>query len=282
MKNQNMNFTKKIIGFVCEKWLMIKHYATEEERLNKLVETEISERNIQKIKLLQFTAILINSVLIFSFAYLFDPVTVMAEKWRNGVILVHLVSAIAVALITVLLIINSKKENPALGTRIIENSFIVYVVSFGFAIIFVDLPRTANIVPFLIVCVVIGAFVLKKPIFIVIQYLVSYVIFFNIIGINEKDAMALITNRVNGFVFVIIGTFMAIILWQSERNNILQKRKINEQQQKLESAAYYDDLTGLINRRKWIEFLNDEFERMKRYKHKSSILSRISSKSIEI
>lgn len=272
MKNLNKKFTNKFIGFICKKWLLIKHYLREEKRLNKLVAKEISEVNIQRIKILQVTAIVINVVLIFSFTYLFNPVTVMEEKWRNSVIIVHLVSVAVVALISLLLIINRKKANPLLGARIIEHLIIVYVVSFGLAIIFVDLPRTTNIVPFLIVCVVISAFVLRRPVCVVTQYLISYLIFFNIISTNETDSMALITNCVNGSVFVIIGIFIGIILWQTERNNLLQKRKILEQQNKLESMAYYDDLTGLINRRKWIELLNQEFERMKRYNHKSSIL----------
>lgn len=272
MKNQNTKFTNKFIRFVSKNLLKINHFLTEEKKLNKSVEEDILNRNIQRIKWLQFSAIIINIVLIFSFTYLFYPTSNMEEKWRIGVIIVHLVSAVAVVVMTTLLIINNKKANPILGIKIIQNIFLVYVVTFGFAIILVDLPRTANIVPFLIVCMVMGVFVLKKPIHVIIQYLISYALFFFIIGLNEKNAMALITNRVNGFVFVIIGIFMAIILWHSERNNILQKRKIQEQQKKLESVAYYDDLTGLINRRKWIELLNEEFERMKRYNHKSSIL----------
>lgn len=272
MKNLNTKFTNNFIRFVNKNLLKINHYLTEEEKLSKSVEEDILNRNIQKVKWLQFPAIIINIVLIFSFTYLFDPTSVMEEKWRLGVIIVHLVSAVVVVVMTTLLRLNNKKTNPILGIKIIQNIFLVYVITFGFAIILVDLPRTANIVPFLIVCMVMGVFVLKKPIHVIIQYLISYVLFFFIIGLNEKNAMALITNRVNGFVFVIIGIFMAIILWQSERNNILQKRKIQEQQKKLESVAYYDDLTGLINRRKWIELLNEEYERMKRYNHKSSIL----------
>jgi diguanylate cyclase (GGDEF)-like protein len=62
------------------------------------------------------------------------------------------------------------------------------------------------------------------------------------------------------------------MIWYSERSNLLQKRKILDQQKKLESAAYFDDLTGLINRRKWIELLDEEYERMKCDRHPSSIL----------
>lgn len=96
--------------------------------------------------------------------------------------------------------------------------------------------------------------------------------FFYIIGLNETSAMDLITNRVNGFVVALLSIFTAIMIWHSERNSMLQKRKIDEQQRKLEATAYLDELTGLFNRRKWIELLNDEFDRIKQYNYQSSML----------
>lgn len=252
--------------------IKIKHYFSEKEKLNQSVEVEMINKNLQRILWLQLFVIIMNFVLILSFTFFFSPPTMIQQNWQYGVIIVHSISAIIVIIISLLILMVNKKEGSVLGKKIIQTIFAIYVATFGFAIILIDLPRAANIFPFIIVCMILGIFILIKPLHVIIQYLIAYALFFYIIGLNETSAMDLITNRVNGFVVALLSIFTAIMIWHSERNSMLQKRKIDEQQKKLEATAYLDELTGLFNRRKWIELLNDEFDRIKQYNYQSSML----------
>lgn len=247
-------------------------FFAEKSILNLSVKDEMLMRNAQRITHLEWACIIINIALIVYFLTCFTPNSVIQTKWYNGIIMIHVISIFIVFSIMLGSFLIRKKKKPNRYIKMIESIFIIYLLSFGTAIVMVDQYLTINITAFLIVCTVLGVFILKKPMDAFLQYLAAYILFFNAIGLYQKEATALITNRVNGFVFAAIGICISMIIWRSERSSILQGRKIQYQQKKLEDAAYYDDLTGLINRRKWTELLNDEFEGMKRYDHQSSIL----------
>lgn len=80
-------------------------------------------------------------------------------------------------------------------------------------------------------------------------------------AIFQIEPAILATNQLNGLTFVAIGLCIALLYWHSERSAILQQRKITEQQHKLEEIAYYDNLTGLINRWKWLQYVDIELEK---------------------
>lgn len=240
--------------------------------LNNAVKSEMMTKNVQRIFSFELVTLLVNLTVITILSFAFQPTTSVEIWWAGRITMLHGISAVCVTLMCGMTLYSKIKKHRWLNAKMIQNIFFMYVLAFGIALVTVDQAITSNITPFLLVCTIIGVFILNRPIDAFVQYLVAYIFFFIAIGQYQTEAAVLTSNRLNGLVFVTIGVFATTIIWYSERSNILQKRKILEQQKKLESAAYYDDLTGLINRRKWIELLNEEFERMKRYHHPGTIL----------
>lgn len=252
---------RKLIGF-----------GKEDSILNQAVKNEMLAKNVQRIIGFELVTLLVNLTVIAILSLGFKPTTTVEIWWANRIVMLHSVSAVCIILISVLTIYGKRKRHALINSKLIQNIFFMYVLAFGIALVTVDQAITSNITPFLLVCTIIGVFILNRPIDAFFQYLLAYLFFFIAIGQYQTVPAVLTSNRLNGLVFVVIGICATTIIWYSERSNILQKQKILDQQKKLESAAYYDDLTGLINRRKWIELLNEEFERMKRYHHPSCIL----------
>lgn len=250
----------------------LSKFLKEDKILNQAVKGEMLTKNVQRIIGFQVVTLLVNLTVIAILSFGFQPTTSVETWWTSRIVMLHGISAVIVSLICVMTLYGKSKKHRLVNSKIVQNIFFMYVLSFGIALVTVDQAITSNITPFLLVCTIIGVFILNRPIDAFVQYLVAYIVFFIAIGQYQTEPAVLTSNRLNGLVFVVIGICATTIIWYSERSNLLQKRKILEQQQKLESAAYYDDLTGLINRRKWIELLNEEVERMKRYHHPSSIL----------
>lgn len=92
----------------------------------------------------------------------------------------------------------------------------------------------------------------------IVQYSISLVSFFVLMSIFQIEPAILATNQLNGITFVTIGLCISLLSWHSERSAILQQRKITEQQHHLEEIAYYDNLTGLINRWKCLQYVDVE------------------------
>jgi diguanylate cyclase (GGDEF)-like protein len=258
------------MNLIYELWLKLDQFFSDEESVNQSVEGVILDENIKRISRLLFLGIIINAVAILAIVCFFHPSSALEIKWSFETVMVHGASMIIIGIISLVFLI--KKEKTSFTKRLIQNLFVFYVVVFGFAIIFVDLQRAPNIVPYICLCLVLGVFVSKRPIDVICQYFIVFTLFYYLIGTNVNDLMALMFNRLNGLAFTIISIFLSVALWKKERNSVLQKRKIEEQQKKLQLSAYLDELTGLFNRKKWIELLDEEIEKIKRYNHQSSIM----------
>ncbi|MBC3887382.1 diguanylate cyclase [Acetobacterium paludosum] len=247
-------------------------FARADSALNLAVKDEMLTKNVQRIIGFEFVTILVNLLMIAILSFGFHPTSATEAWWSNHIVMLHSLSAAIVMLMCFITLYGKRKDYGLANSKIVQNIFFFYILAFGIALVTVDQAITSNITPFLLVCTIMGVFILNRPIDAFFQYLAAYILFFIAIGQYQIEPAVLTSNRLNGLVFVVIGIFATTIIWYSERNSILQKQKILEQQKKLESAAYYDDLTGLINRRKWIELLKEEYERMKRYHHLSSML----------
>jgi diguanylate cyclase len=124
---------------------------------------------------------------------------------------------------------------------------------------------TPNITPFMIVCTIMAFFLILPPKRALAFFIAALVLFNIVIGFYQKDVAVLLSNRVNGITFCIIGFILSLLIWHARSINILQDQIIKGQQTELQQLAFYDNLTGLLNRRRWLVFLKDEMERLNRY-----------------
>lgn len=250
----------------------IKAFLKEDKLKNDSVEVEMLNINFRRILYSRGLAILVHILHIVLFQYNFTPTTDIELIWKRDVITIHGINTIIMLLVAIIGVILNKKDNSRSGKKIIETIFIIDILTVGIALVTVDQYVTTNITPFLVICTIMGIFILKRPAAAMGIYISVYLVFYKTIGFYQTKPAILTINRVNGITFVSIGICISIIMWYSYRRNILQNVKIKEQQIELEKLAYYDTLTGLYNRRKWMSILIDEMERMNIYGHEGSII----------
>ena len=162
---------------------------------------------------------------------------------------------------------------------IVQYGFVMVILFLSAAISSIDQLVTYSINPYLIACMAVGAIFLIKPLYSILIYLSSYIVFYIGMGIVQSEPAILLSNRVNGLTSVVLGIFFSSMAWRSTIVNLQQKRRIDKQQKELEDKnrslqylASTDPLTGLINRRIFDEKISFEISRIKRYGSKSSLL----------
>lgn len=84
------------------------------------------------------------------------------------------------------------------------------------------------------------------------------------LGFSQADEAIRLSLRVNCLSAAGLATILSITFWSSELRMRLQNRQIEEQRAALEALAVRDPLTGLYNRRKFMEELNQEINRIRR------------------
>lgn len=240
---------------------------------------EITLMNLRRIFFISLLAVPISISHIVIFGMNLPASTGVEFDWRIGIIASHSIMATLIAISGFLSYFLSKKTKVTLFMKILEYFAITLVFVIGIVIVVLDQLVTASITPFMIACIFIGVLFLIRPLFAVIIYMLGYISFHIALGLTQSDQAILLSNRVNGITVVGIGLFLSIVLWKVNMANIIQKNQIDEQQKELleknkelEKLAFYDQLTGVYNRRKLEEILNNEIEMIKRDSHESCIV----------
>jgi diguanylate cyclase (GGDEF)-like protein len=199
--------------------------------------------------------------------------------WRNGIVAAN--SALALGMFLFFLLsrhIRQKDSSPA-WRRSLALAACVFILLVGVVIVAIDQLVTTNITPFMIACTIAGMVFLLRPLQAVSLYTAAYISYFWAMGLTQQDSLVLLSNRVNGVTAVGLGLFLSVVLWHVNRESVEKSSLIREQQleleeknRELEYLAIYDPLTGLINRRRFIERVNTEVAMMRRYQHESCVL----------
>lgn len=199
-------------------------------------------------------------------------------SWRIGIMVSHSILAFLMFLLGSMSFFLCKRTKVTFLMKFIVNFAFVVVFIFGVVIVVLDQLVTSSITPFMVACIFIGVVFLIRPIYSVLVYALGFIAFYIALGITQVDQAILLSNRVNGITVAGIGLFLSIVLWKSNMANMVQKILIEEQQtelleknKELEHLAFFDQLTGVYNRRKFEEFLNREHALIKRYGHESCI-----------
>ena len=158
-------------------------------------------------------------------------------------------------------------------------SFCLFII-YSIVITAADQIITSNITPFIMVCLIIGAAFLVRPLPSLLIFSSAYIVFFFAITITTNQEAAIISsNRMNGLTSTGVSFLISFIMWKYNQINIMQKRRIEKQQNELEKAnkeleilAYNDPLTGLLNRRYFDDIVNKEIGAAARRKHESCLI----------
>jgi diguanylate cyclase len=238
--------------------------------INELfIKNEITFVNLKRIFYISLVTIPVSIAHVVIFGMDLSARGGIEFNWRIGIIVCHALLAIIMAFLGGLSYFFSKKTEVSPFMKIVEFCAIITFFTFGVVIVVLDQLVTSSITPFMIACIFIGVLFLIRPLFAVIVYIIGYLSFYIALGLTQVDQAILLSNRVNGITVTSIGLLLSIVLWKVNKSNMLQERLIEEQQallveknMELEHLAYFDQLTGVYNRRKLEELLQREAEVM--------------------
>lgn len=267
-RDSKQNITQKLRSYIADKSM---------EYLS--VKDEMVLLNARRVFYVSALTMITNivAIILVSFKNLSNNISTEVE-WQTWLKISHYTVFSIMGLIGILSKLLRRKKNIGLLVTL-QYMTIFILLGFGIIVACIDQMISKNIIAFLIVCTMIGAVFLLRPLFAVITYMASYVVLFIGLGLAQTNTAILLSNRVNGIAAVAIGICLSIISWKSASAHIQQKRHIAAQQKELEEKnevleylAFCDPMTSLCNRRRGEELIKQEISSMGRYGYDSSIL----------
>jgi len=236
------------------------------------VSDECALINIRRIYHLSIIAIPLPVICIILFAFGKSYDTEVLKTWSQGIMGSHFV--LLLFLIVLFLVTHRlmNKKKAGLNMYLLQYLVVLVIMATGIVIVTFDQLVTTNITPFILICVIVGAIFIIRPLISFIIFLISYIAYYFSIAMTISDPEILLSNRVNGIIAVAIGMMLSITLWRYNYTNIIQKRRIEYQQKQLEQMAFFDPLTDLPNRRLMEKLIKREYSLMQRYGHESVLI----------
>jgi diguanylate cyclase (GGDEF)-like protein len=239
---------------------MVTHFVRNERDLNRLVDDAFVDFNVKRLKAVAPVAMPISLFMVLLFA-LWTPVqTPIDALWTRGIAWAH-----GSLLLGELVLYASSLWYLRFGKtmrcgRLIEFFGILIVLFAGSAITVIDQLVLTSITPFLIAVTISGAVFRIRPVKAAILYLVMFGVLVGLIPILQADPNAIQSNIVNAVFAVFIGLMVNYFVYRSNRDALLSRRKLDENQAELERLnaqlaylASHDELTGIPNRRSFLK-----------------------------
>ncbi len=208
-----------------------------------------------------------------------DLSTAEENLWRKSLLICYVSFIFVMICLRLLIWIFSKREKRSWIFKVIQWIGLLAIIIVGIAIVTIDQLVTTNITPFMLVCMIVSIFFLLNPLQNFFLYLAGYFIYFWAIGLTQTNTSVLVSNRVNGIISIVLAFTLSIILWRNaivnkeqEQQLEKQQRELEEKNRLLEKQAYYDNLTGLCNRRLFREMTEKEILYIKRSKVPAGIM----------
>ncbi len=250
-----------------------------EDSIAGKIVNDITKINIKRIFLSSLFAVPLSFAHVIIFAFNLHSGNEVEYKWRMGIIICHFVFAIIMFALGILSYFSKKRDSVKYLDNVIQYLSFVSIFAIGTAITFFDQLVTVSITPFLLCSIVVGLLFLIRPKISALLYTITYIIYYFTISFVQMDQSILLSIRVNGLTAVGIGFFISLLMWKNSISNLEQKQLILMQETKLinnnrdlKRLAYYDQITGVYNRRKFDDLLSRELLMMKTYKYPSCLV----------
>ena len=153
----------------------------------------------------------------------------------------------------------------------VQAAFCTAYLAFGAAAAILDVGVGNGIATFLIICMGTAMLSLMRPAFSGLLYGAAFVVFWSILRSSAIEATLLASLQIQAISAVLVAQLISVMMWHQYTRTVLLSRKLvlsNEallvKQQELETLAERDTLTGLYNRRKFMELATQELGRSAR------------------
>jgi diguanylate cyclase (GGDEF)-like protein len=151
--------------------------------------------------------------------------------------------------------------------------------AFGIAISVLEPAEASDITPFLVCSMVATMTICLSPILAAWLFLVAYAGLFYASGVGQSHADVLLSMRLAGAAACALTWVLALLLWRSFANAQLMQNQLDKagaelrlKHRELERLTRLDGLTGLFNRKTFVELTNKELERAQRQGSATAIM----------
>ena len=193
--------------------------------------------NIRRVFYLSLIAIPTSACYFIIFMLKAESETGVVHQWRQAIWICHAVILVGFSIISVLIYFYAFKpaKNSPLALVCVHLTAMILLVE-GAALAAADQLVTSNITPYLITCLITALVLLTPPVFSVLYYIFSFLVFYFAISLTQRDTAILISNQVNGLTIAALGLCLSIILWRGYLIRVKQSRVIEKQNSELKAA----------------------------------------------
>ena len=160
---------------------------------------------------------------------------------------------------------------PGWGGLVLQAAFCGAYLAFGAAAAIQDVAVGNGIATFLIISMGVAVLSLMRPLFSVLIFGLAFGVFWGILRVASIDATLLASFQIQALSTVLMAQLISVMMWHQYSRRVLLSRKLGlthaallAKQQELENLAERDTLTGLYNRRKFMQLAEQELSRAAR------------------
>ena len=252
--------------------------------LDRQVDPEIARINLQRSRfmILIIVPVHILHIIIFWAALSGDGYSPESTitRWRITIISIHAVMTLLTMVFGLLLyhIKIKQRDNETIGKMLPLLIALIYLI-FGAALCVADQLVTSSITPYIIASLAVALALIMHPYYAIFFYSLVFMLFNFALPLTQQNSELITSIIVNSFSASAIGLGLALITWRTHSVNLAQKRLIEEQKIELEKKnlllkkmARTDMLTGLYNRMRFTEFVEQEIARARRTGEESCLV----------
>jgi diguanylate cyclase (GGDEF)-like protein len=239
-----------------------------------------SESNLQRIPIITAVVAVINTFFVLWLLWVLWQQHGEGEvtRWKLGMLVTHLLMGLsfgALAWLTRMLAFVPNSRFGKLLPLLVMGLGLLFVI--GLAAI--NQWVSPNVTPFVIGVLACSLTVALRPLSSAWIFAGAYLLFAYALGITQTDPQALLFNRLNGLVAVVMAWALSFLLWRNFTTISLQQAQLEKtntelqhKQRELQRLTRLDGLTGLYNRTTFVEVSRQELARAKRQASNTTIL----------
>ena len=147
----------------------------------------------------------------------------------------------------------------------------ISALAFAVSLAVIEQLVSANTTAFVLICLITGMLSLMRPALALPLFLLTYLVYFNVVALTQHNPDLLLTLRDSGRDVLIMSAVVSVIVWRQYVESTLLRREIVRTQQALAAKqveltflANHDPLTGLYNRREFFRLAKMELLRTRR------------------
>ena len=191
------------------------------------------------------------------------------QAWADA--LVGLQAGVALGLLVFGLLAHGllrRKAGASVAGMVVQTAFCATYLAFGAAAAIQDVGVGNGIATFLVICMGTAVVSLMRPGFSAPVFAAAFVVFWTILRSSAIDTALLASLQIQAIAVVLMAQLISVMTWHQYTRTVLLQRKLEHsntsllvKQQELERLAERDTLTGLYNRRKFLQLAQQELDR---------------------